>query len=87
MMDQAMIDFRDVSFSYPTSGEPAHPAIDKISLSIPQGQHCAILGHNGSGKSTLARLCNALELPDKGSVAVLGRVPNSVEDILSLIHI
>lgn len=84
MMDQAMIDFRDVSFSYPTSGEPAHPAIDKISLSIPQGQHCAILGHNGSGKSTLARLCNALELPDKGSVAVLGRVPNSVEDIFAI---
>ncbi|RKI96290.1 energy-coupling factor transporter ATPase [bacterium D16-34] len=64
----SLIEFQDVSFTY--DGETF--ALKDINLSIEQGEFVCILGGNGSGKSTLAKHINALLLPDKGSVVVLG---------------
>ena len=49
-----MIRLSDVTYSYPRSDSPA---LSNVSLHIPAGQFCAIIGANGSGKSTL---CSAL---------------------------
>lgn len=65
----AMIELNEVSYQYPDAGKLA---LDKISLTIPDGGMIAICGHNGSGKSTLAKLLNALLLPDSGTVSVDG---------------
>jgi energy-coupling factor transporter ATP-binding protein EcfA2 len=49
-----LIRLQDVDYTYPR-GE--RPALDSVSLEIPAGQFCALLGANGAGKSTL---CYAL---------------------------
>ena len=47
-------------------------AVDDVSLSIPDGQFCLLVGPNGSGKTTLVRQFNALLEPDDGAVSVDG---------------
>lgn len=47
-------------------------AVDRITLSVLEGEIFGILGPNGSGKSTLIRLMATLLLPDSGSISVLG---------------
>lgn len=75
MTASPLIDFRQVSYTYPRAGlaqKQAQPALNEITLQVHAGEYLAILGHNGSGKSTLARLCNALLTPDSGQVLVAG---------------
>lgn len=48
------------------------PAVDQLSLSIPQGEFHALLGPNGAGKTTTLRIVAGLLRPDAGSVRVLG---------------
>ncbi|KER02781.1 lipid A export permease/ATP-binding protein MsbA [Photorhabdus temperata subsp. temperata Meg1] len=47
------IEFRDVTFCYPTK---ELPALQNISMSIPAGKTIALVGRSGSGKSTIANL-------------------------------
>lgn len=55
----------------PDSPMPVH-ALRGVDLTIRRGEYLAIVGHNGSGKSTLARHLNALLLPSRGDVWVMG---------------
>jgi osmoprotectant transport system ATP-binding protein len=48
-------------------------ALDGVSLAVAKGECVALVGESGSGKTTLLRTFNALVVPDKGSVRVLGR--------------
>jgi osmoprotectant transport system ATP-binding protein len=50
----------------------AHLALDRVSLSIPQGQFVALVGASGSGKTTLLKTINRLVAPDAGQIAVGG---------------
>jgi iron complex transport system ATP-binding protein len=66
--------------------------LDRLSLSIADGQHTAILGPNGSGKSTLVKLI-ARQLyplaPRDGSstVRIFGRDRWNVAELRSLLGI
>ena len=67
----------DVDFSYRvdvsrgvTLAEPV-PALKGITLSIPRGGRCAVLGANGAGKSTLLRLLAGRHTPDNGVASIL----------------
>ncbi|HKZ20770.1 MAG TPA: ABC transporter ATP-binding protein [Acidimicrobiia bacterium] len=55
----------DVTFTYPSSQEPA--LID-VSLHIDAGEIVALVGENGSGKSTLAKLLAGLYAPASGRI-------------------
>lgn len=66
-----MIEFRDVSYAYPTPDGRVE-ALSGVSLRVRRGERVALLGPNGSGKSTVARMANGLVLPDSGSVTVDG---------------
>lgn len=68
----ALIDIRHITYTYPTPGQDAPPALDDLSLQIASGDYVAIVGANGSGKSTLARHLNALLVPDDGYIRVGG---------------
>ncbi|QXH52420.1 ABC transporter ATP-binding protein [Pseudomonas fakonensis] len=46
--------------------------LDQVSLSIPVGQTCAIVGPSGSGKSTLLNLIGLLDQPCSGRLLVDG---------------
>lgn len=48
-------------------------ALDGVSLAIPAGQFCVILGQSGAGKSTLLRTVNGLTSVTGGQVVVGGR--------------
>lgn len=49
-------------------------AVDRVSLSVPDGTFMALLGPSGCGKTTLLRLIAGLERPDAGRIAIGGRV-------------
>ncbi|MCK5000268.1 MAG: ABC transporter ATP-binding protein [Anaerohalosphaera sp.] len=47
-------------------------AVDHVSLSIPKGCICGLLGRNGAGKTTIIKMLLGLLPPTTGSSAVLG---------------
>lgn len=47
-------------------------ALDNVTLNVPKGQICGVIGASGAGKSTLIRCVNLLERPTSGSVEVDG---------------
>jgi len=51
----------------------AAAGLEDISFVLPVGTHLALIGPSGSGKSTLLRHLNAILLPTKGQVAILGQ--------------
>ncbi len=57
---------------YYTYDDDEPEALSNVSFQVEKGEFIAVLGRNGCGKSTLAKLLNALYLPDKGKVVVLG---------------
>ena len=48
-------------------------AVNRVSLSVEEGEFIAITGESGSGKSTLINLCAGLDLPNSGKIRILGR--------------
>ena len=49
--------------------------LDRIDLTVQQGEFLGILGPNGGGKTTIAKVVLGLIEPDAGSVEVLGGPP------------
>ncbi len=47
-------------------------ALDRVSLEVPAGQFCAVMGPSGSGKSTLLHLAAGIDRPSGGRVLVGG---------------
>jgi osmoprotectant transport system ATP-binding protein len=46
--------------------------VDRLNLTIPEGQILALVGPSGCGKTTTLRMINRLEEPTSGSISVLG---------------
>ena len=51
----------------------AKTAVDRLSLSVPEGEFFALLGVNGAGKSTLIKMLCGLTRPTAGDAQLLGR--------------
>ncbi|MFB9682811.1 ATP-binding cassette domain-containing protein [Amycolatopsis plumensis] len=47
-------------------------ALDEVSLTVPKGSVCGLLGHNGAGKTTLVNMLSTLLLPTGGAATVAG---------------
>ena len=69
------IEFRHLTFAYPTIGSNAAgaPVLHDINLHIPAGSTLAIVGPTGSGKSTLAALIARLWEAPAGTLFIDGR--------------
>jgi ABC-type multidrug transport system fused ATPase/permease subunit len=65
------LELRDVTFAY---GPHAEPVISGLSLTVPAGDHLAVVGPSGIGKSSLAGLLAGMLSPGEGEV-LLGGLP------------
>ncbi|MFW6264349.1 MAG: energy-coupling factor ABC transporter ATP-binding protein [Cyanobacteriota bacterium] len=65
-----LMEFDQITYTYPCSPEPA---LTNLSLQIPQGKRCALIGQNGCGKTTLFRLANGLYRPTQGVIRWQGK--------------
>lgn len=63
------IEFKNVSFRYPTSGILA---LDKVSFIIPEGKTVGLTGKTGCGKSTIANLLCRLYDVTEGEILING---------------
>jgi ATP-binding cassette, subfamily B, multidrug efflux pump len=67
--ERGVVEFRDVTFSYPGAEEPA---LSHISFTARPGQTTAIIGGTGAGKSSLVTLIPRFYDVDSGAVLVDG---------------
>ncbi|CAN5853870.1 ABC transporter ATP-binding protein [soil metagenome] len=84
------IEVRGVTKEYPYAGS-AVQALRGIDLTVGSGDWVTIMGPSGCGKSTLLNLIAGLDRPTTGSVQLLGRPMNEMEEkersLLRLHHI
>ena len=74
-----MIKLKNVSKIFDVSGKKL-TALDNVSLDIPKGHICGVIGASGAGKSTLIRCVNLLEKPTVGSVIIDGKDLTQLSD-------
>ncbi|MBW9087460.1 ABC transporter ATP-binding protein [Rhizobium wenxiniae] len=74
-MTAPLIAFKQVSKVY-GRGEATIRALDKIDLTIAQGEFVSIMGPSGSGKSTAMNIIGGLDLPSSGEYIFQG-IPTS----------
>lgn len=63
-----------------TDGLVVIRGLDKVSLTLHEGERVGLIGHNGSGKTTLLRVLSGIYTPTQGSAIIDG-------DCVSLINI
>ncbi len=66
---EGVIEFRDVSFTYPTNHKPT---LSHITFSASPGKMIALVGPSGSGKSTLINLVIGFLRPSQGAIHIDG---------------
>jgi len=62
------IEFKDVSFTYPTGDE----VLKGVNLSVRHGEVVAVIGRTGCGKTTLVSLIPRFFAPSKGTILIDG---------------
>lgn len=69
----AIIETKDLTYTYGTGTPFEKTAVDHVNLSIEQGAFIGVIGHTGSGKSTLIQQLNGLLRPTSGTVLLDGK--------------
>jgi osmoprotectant transport system ATP-binding protein len=59
----------------------ARPAVDHLTLTVPDGCVCVLIGPSGCGKTTTMRMINRLVEPDAGSIRVGGRDVTHIDPV------
>jgi putative ABC transport system ATP-binding protein len=62
------------------SGATAVTALDRVNLTIREGEFVAIMGPSGCGKSTLLHLLGGLDKPSEGQVLIAGHNLSDLND-------
>jgi osmoprotectant transport system ATP-binding protein len=60
-------------------GNSARPAIDDLSLTIPAGEICVLIGPSGGGKTTAMKMINRLITISEGDITIDGKSVKSLE--------
>jgi putative ABC transport system ATP-binding protein len=75
----ALIELRDVSKSYRRDANEI-AVLDRVSISVPEGDFLGLMGPSGSGKSTLLNLLAGIDRPTRGSIRIGDIEINSLSD-------
>jgi osmoprotectant transport system ATP-binding protein len=73
-----MIELQRLTKLYPGS---EHPAVDGVTLTVPEGEICIFIGPSGCGKTTLMRMVNRLLPLTSGKIFVGGKDVYSMDEI------
>ncbi len=65
------LEIKDLTVSF-NKGRKVVTALDKVSLSLPQGRILGFIGPNGAGKTTAMHAMLGFLKPDSGSISLLG---------------
>ncbi len=68
----AILEFREVAFSYPSLGRRSGFTIRDLSFSVGAGEIFGVIGPNASGKTTLIRLLSRVLEPARGEIVLDG---------------
>ena len=69
-----MLSIKNLSKTYESKDKDPVPAVNDVSLEIPEGKLFTLLGPSGCGKTTTLRCVAGLEVPDSGEIAISDRV-------------
>jgi osmoprotectant transport system ATP-binding protein len=64
-----MIEYQEATKRY----GPGPPALDRLTLEIPSGETCVLVGPSGGGKTTALKMVNRLVEPTSGRVLIGGK--------------
>jgi cobalt/nickel transport system ATP-binding protein len=70
MSGTPLLEFEQVGFTYPCA---LGPSIGSLSLRLPPGSRCGLIGENGCGKTTLFLLAHGLLKPQRGRLLWQGQ--------------
>jgi putative ABC transport system ATP-binding protein len=79
VMDQTLIDLRDVFKSYET-GAGEVPVLKDVDLRVREGEFVGVVGPSGSGKSTLLNMITGIDRPSDGEVFVAGEAVHGMSE-------
>src|SRR5947207_11743363 len=65
----ALIELRDVSKAYKRDAIEI-PVLDRVSITVPEGDFLGLMGPSGSGKSTLVNLLAGIDRPTRGTIRI-----------------
>jgi phospholipid/cholesterol/gamma-HCH transport system ATP-binding protein len=72
MSASPLVEFKDVTFSYPGSAGD-RVILNRVTLSVPRGKVTALMGASGGGKTTVLRLIGGQQKANSGEVLFDGK--------------
>ncbi len=69
-MQEYLLEFEEVDYTYINA---RNKVLHGLTLRIPKGKKCALIGQNGCGKTTLFLLSNGLFKPESGKIILQGK--------------
>jgi ABC-2 type transport system ATP-binding protein len=75
----ALIETKDLLKVYPVGKNKNVTALNKVTMSVEEGEIFGILGPNGSGKTTCLKLLLGIIFPTGGTISIMGKNQYSVE--------
>ena len=77
---EALVRADRLLYTYPSPDGRAVPALDGLTFSLQKERLVALIGPDGAGKSTLIAMLCGLLAPEKGTLSVFGRMPDSNDE-------
>ena len=75
----ALIELRDVTKSYKRDAIEI-PVLERVSITVDEGDFLGLMGPSGSGKSTLLNLLAGIDRPTRGSITIGGTEVSSLSE-------